>query len=174
MRTLLKISDKIVALDVATKQLCDWRKQNEKIVFTNGCFDILHEGHVSYLAQAADEGDRLVIGLNSDSSVKKQGKGDDRPVNKEQARALIIAALSFVDLVVVFEEDTPLDLIKVLNPDVLVKGADYDPNEQDTKSKKYIVGSSEVRETGGSVKVIPLVPGISTTTLLARKNPPQV
>jgi rfaE bifunctional protein nucleotidyltransferase chain/domain len=142
--------------------------KGDKIVFTNGCFDILHKGHVTYLAQAAQEGTRLVIGLNTDASVREQGKGENRPINDQDARALVIAALGFVDLVLFFEEQTPINLIKELLPDVLVKGADYDPNETDPNSKKYIVGSDLIKSNGGKVIAIPLVDGYSTTSILAK------
>jgi rfaE bifunctional protein nucleotidyltransferase chain/domain len=142
--------------------------KGDKIVFTNGCFDILHKGHVTYLAKAAQEGTRLVIGLNTDASVREQGKGEDRPINDQDARALVIAALGFVDLVLFFEEQTPINLIKELLPDVLVKGADYDPNETDPTSKKYIVGSDLIKSNGGKVIAIPLVDGYSTTSILAK------
>jgi rfaE bifunctional protein nucleotidyltransferase chain/domain len=142
--------------------------KGDKIVFTNGCFDILHKGHVTYLAQAAQEGTRLVIGLNTDASVREQGKGENRPINDQDARALVIAALGFVDLVLFFEEQTPINLIKELLPDVLVKGADYDPNESDPNSKKYIVGSDLIKSNGGKVIAIPLVDGYSTTSILAK------
>ncbi len=146
----------------------EWQKESKKVVFTNGCFDILHEGHATYLALSADQGDKLVIGLNSDASVRKQGKGDDRPVNSESSRALLLAALGFVDLVVLFDENTPLELIIEFQPDVLLKGADYDPDEVDETSKRYIVGSKEVKSYGGMVDVIPLVEGFSTTSILKR------
>jgi rfaE bifunctional protein nucleotidyltransferase chain/domain len=142
--------------------------KGDKIVFTNGCFDILHKGHVTYLAQAAQEGTRLVIGLNTDESVREQGKGENRPINDQDARALVIAALGFVDLVLFFEEQTPINLIKELLPDVLVKGADYDPNESDPNSKKYIVGSDLIKSNGGKVIAISLVDGYSTTSILAK------
>jgi rfaE bifunctional protein nucleotidyltransferase chain/domain len=142
--------------------------KGDRIVFTNGCFDILHEGHVTYLAQAAGQGQRLVVALNTDASVKRQGKGEDRPVNAESARAMVLAALGFVDLVVFFDADTPLDLIRELQPNVLVKGADYDPEERDPSSKKYIVGSDLVRAAGGQVVAIPLVEGFSTTAIIQK------
>jgi rfaE bifunctional protein nucleotidyltransferase chain/domain len=168
MKTLSNIKHKLVPTDEAVTIVRAWQGEHQKVVFTNGCFDILHEGHVTYLAQSADEGDKLIIGLNTDASVKRQGKGDDRPVNGELSRALILAALGFVDLIVLFDHDTPLELIKELSPDVLVKGADYDPNETDESSAKYIVGSREVKAHGGTVKAIPLVLGFSTTTILKR------
>jgi rfaE bifunctional protein nucleotidyltransferase chain/domain len=168
MRTLQSIRNKVVGSDDAVSIIREWQKESKKVVFTNGCFDILHEGHATYLALSADQGDKLVIGLNSDASVRKQGKGDDRPVNSESSRALLLAALGFVDLVVLFDEDTPLELIIEFQPDVLLKGADYDPDEVDETSKRYIVGSKEVKSYGGKVDVIPLVEGFSTTSILKR------
>lgn len=162
------LQQKIVDHTTALQRITTWKLRNETIVFTNGCFDILHKGHVTYLAQAAQEGKRLVVGLNTDASVKRQGKGDDRPVNQEDARATIMAALAFVDLVVFFDDDTPIELIRLLKPDVLAKGADYDPKETDASSKKYIVGSDIVRENGGEVVAIPLVEGFSTTGIIQK------
>lgn len=159
---------KIVSLHEAKQQIEIWKLSSKKVVFTNGCFDILHKGHVTYLAQAAEHGNRLVVGLNSDASVKRQGKGDDRPINNEEARATVLAALSSVDLIVLFEEDTPLELIRELKPNVLAKGADYDPEETDSSAKKYIVGADIVRANGGEVVAIPLVDGFSTTGILNR------
>ena len=135
--------------------------QGLKLVFTNGCFDILHRGHVEYLAKAADMGDVLVVGLNTDASVKRL-KGEGRPVNDQEARALVLASLSFVDAVVLFDEDTPYELIKAIRPDVLVKGADYKPEE--------IVGYDIVTSYGGKVETVPLVEGYSTTSLLNGKR----
>ena len=144
--------------------------KGKKIVFTNGCFDILHQGHVTYLAGAAQFGSKLVVGLNSDSSVKKQGKGDNRPVNSEEARAIVLAGLGCVDMVVIYDDETPLEVIKMLEPAVIAKGADYDANETDTSSKKYIVGSKEVKANGGEVLAIPLVDGFSTTAIIEKMN----
>jgi len=140
--------------------------EDKKVVFTNGCFDILHKGHVEYLAQAADLGDYLVVGINSDASVQEQGKGEDRPVNKIQARATLLASLGFVDAVIEFDSQTPLSLIENLKPNVLVKGADYDPAITDANSKGYIVGREVVLANGGEVKVIDLVEGYSTTNII--------
>lgn len=162
------LAAKTVSLQEAKQQIEIWKLSSKKVVFTNGCFDILHKGHVTYLAQTAQHGNRLIIGLNTDASVKRQGKGDDRPVNDGDARATVLAALSFVDLIVLFDDDTPLDLIRELKPNVLAKGADYDPDETDSTSKKYIVGSDLVRENGGEVVAIPLVDGFSTTSILAK------
>jgi len=129
------------------------------LVFTNGCFDILHPGHVDYLQRARDLGERLVVGLNSDASVRRL-KGETRPVNDESSRALVLAALACVDHVVVFEEDTPYELIRVVAPDVLVKGGDW--------SVDRIVGRDLVEARGGRVLSIPLLPGHSTTSIIDR------
>lgn len=168
MTRLDYIEQKIVSPEEALKRMNTWRMKGQKVGFTNGCFDILHKGHVTYLAQSAEEANRLVVGLNTDASVKRQGKGDDRPVNTEDARAMVLASLGFVDLVVFFDDDTPIDLIELLVPDVLMKGADYDPEETDASSKKYIVGSDVVRNGGGTVKAIPLVEGFSTTSIIGK------
>ena len=166
MNHLQILMDKIVSEKELVESLADLREQGKKVVFTNGCFDILHKGHVTYLAKAADLGGVLVVGLNSDASVRRQGKGDDRPINEFDARALVIASLNFVDFVLFFDEDTPLELIELLRPDVLVKGGDYDPLEEDNSAKKYIVGREVVLGRGGLVKTINLVDGFSTTSIL--------
>jgi len=138
--------------------------ENKKVVFTNGCFDILHRGHVEYLAQAADLGDLLIIGLNSDTSIQRI-KGKHRPIIDQNARAILLAALSFVDYVILFEQDTPYTLINSIQPDVLVKGDDYTENN--------IVGADVVKSKGGKVVTIPLVPGISTSLIEKKiKTPP--
>ena len=168
MNQLLDIQQKIQDLATAKKTVDQWKLAGEKVVFTNGCFDILHQGHVTYLAQSASVGTKLVVGLNSDASVKRLGKGDDRPVNPESARSLVMAALGFVDLVVVFDEATPLEMIEALEPSVLVKGADYDANETDPTNKRYIVGRKEVIAVGGTVQTIDLVPGFSTTNIIQK------
>jgi rfaE bifunctional protein nucleotidyltransferase chain/domain len=160
------IQAKLVTVTEAIQRIALWRLKNDKIVFTNGCFDILHTGHVTYLAKAADLGNRLVVAINTDASVKRLGKGDDRPVNSEEARAFVLSALGFIDMVILFNNDTPLELINALQPDILVKGADYDPNETDKSSKKYIVGSDVVKKYGGSVQAISLVDGFSTTGII--------
>lgn len=146
----------------------EWKDHGEKVVFTNGVFDILHLGHVTYLEAAKAEGNRLVLGLNSDESVRRLNKGPERPINPEHARAGVLMALKSIDAVVVFGDDTPLALIKALQPDVLVKGGDYDPNETDPSKKTYMVGSTEVRALGGEVVAIPLVDGFSTTNIVRR------
>ncbi|HEU4717762.1 MAG TPA: adenylyltransferase/cytidyltransferase family protein [Bacteroidia bacterium] len=137
----------------------------KKIVFTNGCFDILHLGHVDYLAKAKDFGDFLVVGLNSDASVKILDKGSNRPLQDEASRSNVIASLHFTDAVILFDEETPYELIRFVKPGVLVKGADYDADETDPKSKKYIVGSDLVRANGGEIKTIELVQGYSTSAI---------
>ena len=162
------LRSRIVTLKEAQRKIGIWRLKDETIVFTNGCFDILHKGHVTYLAKAADLGNRLVVGINSDASVRRQGKGEERPINPEEARQTLLAALIFVDLVVLFDGDTPEELIQLLIPDVLVKGADYDPNETDKNSKKYIVGSDFVHSHGGKVAVIELEAGFSTTGIVKK------
>ena len=141
----------------ASRTLSLWRFKDEKIVFTNGCFDILHIGHIEYLAQAANLGTKLIIGLNSDASVKRL-KGENRPVNDENARALALASLIFVDEVILFDSDTPYDLIDYVQPDVLVKGGDYNPEE--------IVGYDIVKAKNGKIITIDFVEGYSTTSIL--------
>ena len=168
MSRLQYIQAKRATTSEAIQKMELWRLKNDKIVFTNGCFDILHAGHVTYLAQAAALGNKLVVAVNTDSSVKRLGKGDDRPVNSEDARAFVLSALGFVDMVILFDTDTPLEIIEALKPDVLVKGADYDPNETDPTSKKYIVGSDIVNHYGGKVEAISLVDGFSTTGIINR------
>jgi len=162
------IENKIWTIEEAKRKRALFDFKNEKVVFTNGCFDILHVGHLTYLAKAAQLGKRLIIGLNADVSVKQLGKGDNRPVNPELARAMVIAALGFVDGVVIFNEMTPENLIDTLQPDVLVKGGDYDENETNPSSKRFIVGSEYVKSYGGQVVTIPLVEGFSTTGLIER------
>ena len=137
-----------------------WAKRAGRLVFTNGVFDVLHVGHVTLLEAARNEGDALLVAVNSDASVRRLGKGADRPVVSERERARLVAALQCVDVVVVFDEETPLDLIRRLRPDVLVKGADY--------ARDAIVGADDVEGWGGRVVRVPLVPGYSTTDLLAR------
>jgi rfaE bifunctional protein nucleotidyltransferase chain/domain len=169
MTKLAQIQNKIVSLEEAQQLVATWKTANETVVFTNGCFDILHKGHVTYLAKASDLGDKLVVALNTDSSVKAQNKGPERPVNPEDARLLVLASLAFVNLVILFSGNTPLKEIEALQPSILVKGADYDPRETDENSKKYIVGSKEVKKSGGRVAVIDLVDGFSTTAILAKR-----
>jgi len=162
------IQSKILDHHDAAKRISLWKMKGNKVVFTNGCFDILHKGHVSYLAEAAELGNKMVVALNTDASVKLQGKGDDRPINDNDARASVLASLGFVDMVVFFDSETPIDVIDILKPDVLVKGADYDPEETEMTSKTYIVGSEIVRNNGGEIKAIPLVEGFSTTSVIEK------
>lgn len=165
MNKLSKIKNKIVDRNQLKQLVASWKKDYQQVVFTNGCFDILHRGHVEYLAQSADFGNRLIIAINSDASVKGLDKGTSRPIQDEYSRALIVAALSFVDAVIIFDEQTPLELIKLLVPDILIKGGDYDANCSDKLNKKYIVGSDVVKANGGKVEVIQFVPGFSTSKI---------
>lgn len=164
------VTDKISDIETMQRTISGWRLKGDRVVFTNGCFDILHKGHVTYLAKAADLGERLVVALNTDDSVRRLGKDTNRPINPEDARGLVLASLGFVDGIVYFDEDTPLETIVALAPDVLVKGADYDPNETDPSSKKYIVGSKEVKSNGGVVSAIDLVDGFSTTSIIEKSR----
>jgi rfaE bifunctional protein nucleotidyltransferase chain/domain len=156
---LQQTSDKICEIKEALQRREAWKQANDQVVFTNGCFDILHLGHVDYLEKARQTGTKMIVGLNSDDSVRIL-KGPERPVNNEFARARIIASLQFVDLVIVFNEQTPLKLITQLMPDILVKGDDY--------SIETIVGAKEVMAAGGQVKTIPLVPSYSTTGIIQK------
>jgi rfaE bifunctional protein nucleotidyltransferase chain/domain len=162
MDYLQLIKNKISYFSSLTFHLSPYTSQGLKVVFTNGCFDILHRGHVEYLSKAADLGDVLVVGLNTDASVRRL-KGEGRPVNNEEARALVLASLCFVDAVVLFDEDTPYELIKAVHPDVLVKGADYKVED--------IVGHDLVTSYGGLVTTVPLVEGYSTSKLLRLTYP---
>jgi D-glycero-beta-D-manno-heptose 1-phosphate adenylyltransferase len=151
------IPQRIYTREVIVQQAAQWRAKGKTIAFTNGVFDILHEGHIFSLSQAAREGDYLIVGLNADASVKRL-KGESRPVNNQQSRALVLASLVMVDAVVLFEEDTPLELIKSIMPDVIVKGGDYTPEQ--------IAGAKEVMANGGRVVINPLLEGISTTRII--------
>jgi D-beta-D-heptose 7-phosphate kinase/D-beta-D-heptose 1-phosphate adenosyltransferase len=152
-------SDCLVELPEAVRLRKNWYERDMRVVFTNGCFDLLHPGHVNYLEDAGNMGDVLIIGLNSDDSVR-QLKGPSRPINSLADRAHMLAALRAVDLVVPFSEETPINLIKALLPDILVKGGDYIPDD--------IVGAKEVREAGGEVIVVPFLGGYSSSTLIDR------
>jgi rfaE bifunctional protein nucleotidyltransferase chain/domain len=154
-----KTSDKIRLAAEARKKVVEWKSKGERIVFTNGCFDILHLGHVDYLEKARNLGDKLVVGLNTDSSVSRF-KGPQRPVQDEQSRARILSSLQFVDMVVLFDEDTPKELISTLIPDVLVKGSDY--------LAENIVGADVVKRAGGEVRTIDLVEGYSTSSIVKK------
>jgi rfaE bifunctional protein nucleotidyltransferase chain/domain len=157
MSHLNTLNNKIFTLEELKNQVNAWKQAGEEVVFTNGCFDIVHRGHIEVLARTADLGDKLIIGLNSDSSIQKL-KGEDRPIINEQSRAVLLAALSFVDAVVLFSEDTPLNLISTLVPDVLAKGGDYEI--------ETIVGYEIVQNNGGQVKLVPFVDGFSSTTII--------
>lgn len=153
------IQQKIVDLPGLVHQVRRWRFLGKKVAFTNGCFDILHQGHIASLSDAAREADFLVVGVNTDASTCRL-KGPERPVNNQEARATVLAALLMVDAVVLFDEDTPLNLITAIQPDVLVKGGDY--------TLEQIVGAKEVIAAGGRVVINPIVPGYSTTGLIEK------
>ena len=160
--------EKEMDLDVLQKQVAAWRSENLIICFTNGCFDILHLGHVTYLEKAAAQADIMIVGVNSDRSVRALDKAPNRPINPASARAKVIASLASVGAVVVFDEDTPERLISKIMPDVLVKGGDYDPDETNANHPKYIVGREDVLKNGGRVKTIDLVEGFSTTSVIEK------
>lgn len=159
MSKLEIIQNKIKSWETFSFQRNALQLMGKKVVFTNGCFDILHKGHAQYLIEAAQLGDYLIVGLNSDSSVKKL-KGEDRPVNNENDRAFLLASLNYVDAVIIFDEETPLELIQKVAPDFLVKGGDY--------NIENIVGAKEVMALGGQVQVLPFVNGYSTTSTLKK------
>ncbi len=163
-----QLLNKIVDLNKAKSLTKEWQKNGETVVFTNGCFDILHRGHVVYLAKSADLGQRLIIGLNSDLSVRAQQKGPERPINDEQSRAILLAALAFTDCIVIYDDATPIQIIDEIAPNVLVKGADYDADETDSTKKTYIVGSDSVKSNGGKVETIHLEEGFSTTNIVKK------
>ena len=157
MSHLNTLKNKIFTLEELKTQVESWKNSGEKVVFTNGRFDIVHRGHIEVLARTADLGSKFIIGLNSDSSIKKL-KGDDRPIINEQSRAILLASLSFVDAVVLFSEETPINLISTLVPDVLAKGGDYEI--------KTIVGHEIVQKNGGKVILVPFVDGFSSTNII--------
>lgn len=159
MSTLPTIKSKIVDFSKIKDLVSIWKTEGNSIVFTNGCFDVLHYGHVSYLAEASDLGDKMIIGLNSDASVRRL-KGETRPINGQHERAVLLAALQFVDAVVIFDEDTPEKLIKTIEPDFLVKGGDY--------TIDTIVGANFVMSYGGKVITIPLVENFSSSSIIKR------
>jgi D-beta-D-heptose 7-phosphate kinase/D-beta-D-heptose 1-phosphate adenosyltransferase len=163
MKSVQSIPAKILDRHSIVQEVTRWRLKNKKIVFTNGVFDIVHEGHIASLCEAAALGDVLIIGLNADASVKRL-KGPSRPVNNEQARALLLASMLMTDAIVLFEEDTPLELIKSILPDVLVKGGDYTVDQ--------IAGAKEVIENGGKVVLAKMVEGISTTAIIDKIKQP--
>jgi len=157
MSHLNNIYNKIHNLKGLKIQMERWKQAGNEVVFTNGCFDIIHKGHIEVLARSADLGDKLIIGLNSDKSIQKL-KGKDRPIIDEQSRAILLSALSFVDAIILFSEATPLKLISTLLPDVLVKGGDYEI--------ETIVGHEIVQQNGGKVKLVPFLDGFSSTTII--------
>lgn len=153
------LQKKILPLSELQNKVAQWKNEGKTIAFTNGCFDILHAGHIASLLQASQEGDKLIVALNADSSVRGL-KGESRPVNDESARAIVMAALGMVDAVTVFSEPTPKDLIIAIKPDVLIKGGDYKVEE--------IAGAKEVIESGGRVVINPIVAGFSTTSIIRK------
>lgn len=161
MRSVQSIPGKIFTSGAIQQQLMRWRLQNKKIVFTNGVFDILHQGHIASLSEAASHGNILIVGVNADASVKRL-KGESRPVNNENSRALLLAALVMTDAVTIFEEDTPYNLITAIMPDVLVKGGDY--------TIETIVGAKEVIANGGEVIIAPILEGFSTTGIIEKMS----
>jgi len=157
MQSKLNITNKIKPLADLAPTVEQWKSEGKRIVFTNGCFDLLHAGHIAYLSEAASLGDMLVVGLNDDVSVKRI-KGEERPINDQTTRSLLLAAMSFIDAVVLFQQDTPLEVIKAILPDVLVKGGDY--------TIEKIVGASETINNGGHVEVLSFLPGYSSTSII--------
>ena len=157
MKAVDHIQKKIFERAELSARAASWKKEGRKIVFTNGCFDILHKGHLEILTASASFGDILIVGLNTDASVKRL-KGDHRPINDENFRSWMMASLELVDAVSLFEEDTPLELIRTIQPDILVKGGDY--------TIPQIVGAEDVIRSGGIVKIVPLVKGYSTSSLI--------
>ncbi len=153
----MSLKDKIVTLEVAQSTVKRWQNQGDKVVFTNGCFDILHAGHVHYLEEARMLGNQLVIGLNTDQSVQRLDKSPARPIQSQESRAMVLASLESVSLVILFDEDTPKELIEAINPNILVKGADYQIDQ--------IVGGSHVIANGGEVKTLEFLPGFSTSKI---------
>ena len=159
MKNITAVEQKILSAGTLEGWLKAKRLTGKSIAFTNGCFDILHEGHIFSLSQAAKEADALIVGVNADASVRKL-KGEHRPVNNQHSRSLILASLLIVDAVIIFDEDTPLELIKKVLPDVLVKGGDY--------TVDTIVGAKEVIANGGRVVINPIIPGFSTSGLIEK------
>ena len=156
MKEIEKIKNKITSLTTLQIKLREWEKKGNKIIFTNGCFDIIHQGHIDYLAKAKDLGDILIIGLNTDKSVSEI-KGKNRPIQDQKSRAVILASMQFVDSIVYFSDPTPYELIKAIQPDILVKGADYKPEE--------IVGYDIVKAKGGEIKTLKFLEGYSTSAI---------
>lgn len=168
MSQLNHLKEKLISLENLPKTIERLKLKRTKVVFTNGVFDILHKGHVTLLAEAAALGDKLIIGLNSDASVRTLGKGPERPINKEDDRAFVLAGLSSVAAIVIFGDSTPFELIKMVQPDVLVKGGDYDPNQTDPNAKDFIVGSDIQIQNNKETVAINLVDGYSTTSVVKK------
>jgi D-beta-D-heptose 7-phosphate kinase/D-beta-D-heptose 1-phosphate adenosyltransferase len=158
-KKLNKLKAKIFHIEDFTQILKAWKSDGNKIVFTNGCFDLIHLGHIEILARSADLGDKLIVGINSDKSIKRI-KGKSRPIIKEDSRAKQLAAIEFVDAVILFNEDTPYDLISFLNPDIITKGGDYKKND--------VIGNELMNKKAGKVVIIPLTQGFSTTSILEK------
>ena len=167
-RAKTPLKEKNIDQDQLELQVSLWKSNGLSICFTNGCFDLIHLGHITYLDEAAKHADILVVGVNSDRSVKALSKSPERPINDERSRAKVLAALESVDRVVIFDEDTPKELIEKLTPNVLLKGGDYDPKETNHEHPKYIVGREHVIKNGGVVKTIGLVEGFSTTNIIRK------
>ena len=157
----MQAQSKVVAQEELAARVALWKQHGERVVFTNGCFDLLHVGHISVIEQARQLGDRLIVAINSDRSVSSL-KGPDRPIVDEAARARVLAALGSVDAVAVFDDPTPLALILAVRPDVIVKGGDYNPDT--------VVGAREVQSWGGEVRIVPTVEGFSTTRLIQKSQ----
>jgi len=170
MSQLEYLKHKIVSAENLPALIARWRIKGYRIVFTNGVFDIIHKGHITLLAAAADLGDKLVLGLNSDQSVRTLGKGPDRPINPEEDRAFVLAGLASVAAIVTFSDTTPYTLIKDIQPDVLVKGGDYDPSQTDSNAKNYIVGNDIQAANGKETVAIPVVDGYSSTATIQKIN----
>ena len=159
MKQIEEIKNKIYTLENLQCKVKEWTKENKKIVFTNGCFDIIHKGNIDYLAKAKDLGDILIIGLNTDLSISTI-KGNSRPIQDQESRAIILASMQFVDAIVYFSDPTPYELIKAIKPDVLVKGADYKPEE--------IVGYDIVKANKGEIITLTYLEGYSTTNIITK------
>ena len=157
MSILKNIENKIYTFNKLKTKLALWKKKGEKIVFTNGCFDILHKGHIECLAKASEQGTKLIVALNSDNSIKKN-KGEDRPILDQTTRSTLLASLTFIDAVILFDEETPIELISDFLPNVLVKGNDYKIED--------VIGNEIVRKNGGKIVLIPLVKGVSSTKII--------
>ncbi len=151
-----KIKAKIISINHLDNMISLWKKNGESIVFTNGCFDIIHQGHIDYLSKAADKGSKLIIGVNTDNSVSRI-KGESRPIQDEYSRMIILAAMEFIDALILFDEDTPINLINRIVPNILVKGSDYKAED--------IVGYDTVIQNGGKVETIDFLPGFSTSNI---------